>query len=56
MLETVVMIYSTQKVSNSIHSVGNKHKERKLYTVMSDNTLNEMDVCLTFESHTLTNN
>ena len=55
MLETIVMIYSTQKVSSSIHSVGNKHKERNLYTVMSDNALNEMDVCLTFNlTHSLT--
>ena len=44
LLETIVMIYSTQKVSSSIHSVGSKHKERNLYTVMSDNAFNKMDV------------
>ena len=52
-LETIVMIYRTQKVSNSIHSVGNKHKERNLYTVMSNNALNKMGVYLTFKSHSL---
>ena len=54
MLQTIVMIYSTQKVSSSIHSVGNKHKERNMYTVISDNVLNKMDVRLTFISHSLT--
>ena len=40
-LETIVMIFRPQKVSNSIHRVGNKRKERKSYTVMSDNASNK---------------
>ena len=36
-LETIVMIFRPQKVSNSIHRVGNRRKERNSYTVMSDN-------------------
>ena len=47
-LEAIVMIYCTRKVSSSIHSVGNKHKERNLYTVMSDNALNKVDVSYVF--------
>ena len=40
-LETIVMIFRPQKVSNSIHRVGNKRKERNSYTVMSDNAFNK---------------
>ena len=49
-----LMIYSIQKVSSSIRIVGNKHEERNLYPVMSDNALNKMYVCLTFKSHSIT--
>ena len=40
-LETIVMIFRLQKVSNSIHRIGNKSKERNSYTVMSDNAINK---------------
>ena len=40
-LERIVMIYRTQKVSNPIYRVGNEHKERNAYAMTSDNTLNK---------------
>ena len=39
-LEMIVMIFRPQ-VSNSIHRVGNKRKERNSYTVMSDDAFNK---------------
>ena len=41
-LEPIVTIFRPQKVSTSIHRVGNKRKERHSYTVMSDNAVNKM--------------
>ena len=42
-------------VIRSPHLFDNKHKERHLHTVISDNALNKMAVCLTFKSHSLLN-
>ena len=39
-LETIVMIYRPE-VSNSIHRVGSKRKEKNSYSVMSDNAFNK---------------
>ena len=45
-LETIVMIFRPQKVSNSIHCVGNKRKEGNSYTVILI-MLSIKDVCFT---------